>query len=190
MQKEKHVRIELPAVDGSRDTDLPLKFKKSKKKPTSNNFKVMPLSAPQLRELIYRVDWDSIDKKITFKAHENPHFDVYHWIESVKKLYAETQKGPFVDLEQDAVLVHFLDSLGHEVATLKFTSLQLVGHDVKMMSGTIIDRDVPCGTLTHNIVLQYQEVNEVDIREFVDWAEENLVTDNEETDQEWQTVEE
>jgi len=182
MQKEKKVRIELPALDGTQAESLPIKFKKSKRAPTSHHFLVVPAAAPQISECVIDVKWNSVQKSLQLQVKENLHFDTYHWTELIKKTYAESQKGPFVDLEQDAILIHFLDPLGHEVSTLKFKELKLMNHQVNL------SYDMDHGHLVHHVCVEYKEVEEIDISEFVDWS---LMKhdDNEVSDEEWQTVE-
>ncbi len=174
MQKEKKVHIELPALNGSKTAD-PVKS------PASNRFKLVPASATQLKELVLNVSWNSTDQKLHIKAVENYHFDVYRWVESIKKTYAESQKGPFVDLEQDAILLHFMDHLGHEVATFKFKELKLIEHKVDLSYTKI-------GNLVHDIQIQYKDVEKLDTSELVDWSTRNDVSNNEEADEEWLSV--
>ena len=185
MQKEKKVRIELPAtIDGTNSNNPPVKFKKSKMSPTSNNFLLAPAYMPQIKELIISVTWNSVNKTIHIKARENLHFDVYRWVKSIKEIYAELQKGPFLDLEQNAILLHFLDNIGHEIATLKFKELKLVNHQVDLTY------EKSNNVLMHDIHIEYKDIEEIDITEFVDWSTINPADQNKESDEEWQTVEE
>jgi hypothetical protein len=185
MQKEKHVRIDLPSRDGSDPCDPQVKFKKSKRDPTAYNFRFVPASAKEVQSLVLDVNWNSVEKTISLKVKENVHFDVYNWVESIKKTYVETQKGPFVDLDQDAILLHFLDHLGHEVSTMKFKELKLVAHEVNLA----YKKENPAKDLIHKIKIQYKDAEQIEIEEFVDWSERSMATDNDESDEEWQTVE-
>jgi hypothetical protein len=184
MQKEKHVRIDLPSEDGSSMDDLPIKFKKSKRSPSAHNFKVVPAASHQIQELVQKVVWDSHDKTLYFEIKENVHFDVYKWIELIRRTYAETQKGPFVDLEQDSIMIHFLDHLGHEVFTLRFKELKLLDHNVNLEQKHNLNGHED---MIHVIKIQYNDSESVDIRELFEWNPQR--DDNEDTDEEWQTVE-
>lgn len=184
MQKEKKVRIELPALDGTQTDSLPIKFKKSKRAPSAHNFRVVPAASHQIQHLVREVVWDSSDKTLCFEIMENLHFDVYKWVELIRRTYAETQKGPFVDLEQDSIMIHFLDHLGDEVFTLKFKELKLLNHNVKMTYRLNLDGHKD---LIHVIKIQYKDTEEVDCSEF-EWNP--MRDDNEDSDEEWQTVEE
>ena len=188
MQKEKKVRIDLPSRDGSKPIDPQIKCKKAKRCPTSCNFKFVPASANEVQNLVLDVKWNSVAKSIELKVKENLHFDVFNWVESIKKTYAETQKGPFVDLDQDAVFIHFLDHLGHEVSTMKFKELKLVDHETNL-SYVKSDCQKASKDLIHKIHLQYKDVDKIEIEEFVDWSEKTMTTENDESDEEWQTVE-
>ncbi len=193
MQKEKKVRIELPAIDGTKSDSLPIKFKRSKKSPTSNNFLLVPASAPQIQECVSDAKWNSVEKSLQLQVRENLHFDVNRWIESIKKTYAETQKGPFVDLEQDAIMLHFLDHLGHEVFTLKFKELKLMDHHVDLSAaggGETFGAEFESKNLIHHIHLTYKYTEEVDCSKLVNFDLMRLTDNNKTSDEEWQTVEE
>ena len=193
MQKEKKVRIELPAIDGTKADSLPIKFKKSKKSPTSNNFLLVPTSSPQIQKCVSDVKWNSVKKSLQLQVRENLHFDVNRWIESIKKTYAETLKGPFVDLEQDAIMLHFLDHLGHEVFTLKFKELKLMDHQVTLSKAANLGAfgvEFEPKNLIHHIHLEYKYPEEVDCSKLVNFDPVRLTDNNETSDEEWQTIEE
>lgn len=95
----------------------------------------------------------------------------------------EIQKGPFVDLNQDAVHLTFNDRNDVKVVEIKFKNISLLKHECDLG----VFSDIVCEDgLFYHITLGYQEAELVDDQpiEFVSGP-----TKNEVTDAEWSTIE-
>tara|TARA_Y100000034_G_C6769855_1_gene343400 strand:- start:150 stop:701 length:552 start_codon:yes stop_codon:yes gene_type:complete len=182
MQTEKKVKIELPAIDGTKP-DTPVKPKKHKGQPS--DFQFIPKFAPQLAEYVQSVKWDSLEKTLDLVVKETPHFEVYEWTEHIKKKTAEAMKGPFnVDLDSDIIVVKFLDSTGEVNTTMSFRNITLEKHRCKLGK--------KLANLKHRILLAYENVEKMEPDECREWTSALFSVDhqNEEADDEWQSVEE
>jgi len=156
-----HVRIEVhPATKAAIEADHqaskvnpPLKVKPPKSMPTGGKFRFVPKQMPHLQNFVKSVKWSSSSKKVRLEIAETPMFDVYKWIEYIDERQKEIQKGPFVNLNEDAIMIHFLDANDQENARLKLINISLESHSCKLDS-EIDSVDRP---LRHRMILSYQD---------------------------------
>ena len=151
MIKTEHVKIEIPPAE-RKSPNPPLKIRKPRSMPTGGRFKFVPKQMPHLAEYVKSVKWSSDSKRILLEIAETPAFDVYTWIEYIDKRQKEIQKGPFVNLNEDLISLHFLDENDQEIAQVKLINISLARHCCKLNAEG--SKDKP---LRHQIVLGYQE---------------------------------
>ena len=177
MQKEKKVKIELPAIDGSKP-DTPIKHVKHKENPLSNNFFFRPKFASSLGEHVESVKWDSINKTFVVVIKETHDFKTYRWLEYMKDKAVQAAKGPFnIDIDNDAIVLDFHDDEGTIFNRIEFKNITLAKHFCKLGKHL--------GSLKHKIVLKYDKSEMIDV-EVVDFDPHS--DQNKEADDEWQTV--
>jgi hypothetical protein len=178
MSKTEKVRIELPPVKCGIPPVKECKI--NNKRPTTNKFKLIPKYIPFLSQFVETVSWDCAGQTIDITISETDRFEAYKWFGGINKRMAESQKSSFVDLEQDSLLLVFVDENDKEVTSVKFRGLCLVEHECYLA------KDYPVeNLLVHSVKLQYSDCETVPI--FHD--EFGLVTPsqrNEIVDNEWQ----
>jgi hypothetical protein len=184
MQTEKKVKIELPAIDGTRK-DTPVKSKKAKHAPVTSHFAFVPKFAPQLKKHVKKARWNSASKMIDLVINETPHFEVYEWLEHIKQQTADAMKGPFgVDLDNDTISLDFFDPEDTPVGGVCFKNITLEKHKCTVS-------DSCDGTLNHKVRLSYESVERTPTEKLRHWDSSVYSVDhqNEEADDEWQSVE-
>lgn len=170
--KDEQVRIELPKVNMTESIGPPVKYKKEVR---LGKFSFVPKIMPKLKDQVDAVTWKSTEKTLELVIRETPEFDVYKWVQYIQKRYAEAIKGPFVDLDEDAIHLSFL---GDEevIAKLVFKNLCVKHHEL-----TLLTQSLSPG-IYYSLLLSYSECN------FIEIEPEEEVSTNELVDQEWQTV--
>jgi len=178
MNKTEKVRIELTAKQNP-----PVKYCNSKNKPPmSENFKLVPKYIPFLSQFIKEASWNCAEKTINIEIKETAEFDSYNWFGGINKRMSEAQKSSFVDLDQDSLLLIFMDECDKEVASIKFCGLQLVKHFCYLSKK---HQDSLC----HSISIHYTECEMIPKTRTEEdnfrrsYADENIIVD-----EEWQEV--
>lgn len=125
--------------------------------PSSGKFWLIPVFSPHLRVFIEGLSWNCVDKTLRIDIKENPYGTAYKWFSGINNRYADSQKSPFVDLEKDSVVLVVLDDEEEELFRYKFRNLSLTDHNCDWIN-------FPQDHLHHKIVIKYQTVEEVDLR--------------------------
>jgi len=146
MNKTETVKIELTAKQSP-----PVKHCNSKNKPPmSEKFKLVPKYIPFLVQFITESSWNCVEKTIDIEINETAGFDAYNWFGGINKRMAEAQKSSFVDLDQDSLLLVFMDECEKEVANIKFCGLELMSHHCYLSKSYQY-------SLCHSITIHYTE---------------------------------
>lgn len=185
MSKVEKVRIEIPSKNP------PVKHCKVRnQRPVSGKFKLVPKYMPFLTQFITDVTWNCQERFLEFNILETARFDAYDWFGGINKRVADSQKSSFVDLEQDSLLMVFLDECDKEVMNIKFRGLILENHHCylsKESSGFGIDS--PDEPLIHSVRIKYSDSETIAPAHVEDEYDLKIMsTDqkNEMVDQEWQ----
>jgi len=72
----------------------------------------------------------------------------------IRKQQIEIKKGPFIDLNQDALTLQLQNNVGDEIACLKFKNIDLIDHACDLIQNLEFQKDC----LIHKLLLGYQEV--------------------------------
>ena len=120
--------------------------------PMCNRFLLTPRHNEILAQVIHDVKWKAVSRKLRISVYETGNLDVFNWMEYMRKREKVAQEGPFVDWEEDALLLQMFDEKGEEIDSLKFKNISLVSHRCHFdMTAT--------QHLTHVLTVQYQEVS-------------------------------
>lgn len=182
MQKEKKVSIELPALDGTKP-DTPIKHKKHRGSPTTNQFAFSPKFAPQLCKEVEKFKWNSVKKTLDVVIRETPNFETHDFIEHVKQQKEAQKKGPFnIDIDNDHIIVEFFEGEGAPIAKLDFEGLNIVKHEVAVGYHVLPE------TLKHKLRISYEKCKKMDLED-AEFRIFDMDHQNEVADDEWQSVE-
>jgi hypothetical protein len=177
MNKTEVVHIELQGHAES----VPVKQCKARnKQPLSNKFKLIPKYIPFLSQFIQKVSWDCAEKTLEIEIDETANFDSYNWFGGINKRMSEAQKTSFVDLDQDSLMLIFMDESNAQVACIKFCGLYLKKHYLEFGNYSIDH------ILSHSIILGYQESEIIKIESEDEDFRRSQTDENEIVDEEWQ----
>ena len=123
-------------------------FKKEKPAPNPANFLVIPRFAPFLQKEISGVRWDCYSKTISMDIHENDECNALEWITEMNE-----RKATLSEIEQDHLVVVFLDDDKKEIYRLKLIGLSLTEHKC-FLSG-------PAKKLVHYIQIGYDKLEKI-----------------------------
>lgn len=185
MSKVEKVRIEIPSKN---PPSKPCRVRNQR--PVSGKFKLVPKYMPFLTQFITDVSWNCQERIIEFNVFETARFDAYDWFGGINKRVADSQKSSFVDLEQDSLLLVFLDECDKEVVNIKVRGLVLVDHHCYVSnesSGYGIDS--PDEPLRHSVKIKYSDSETIapsHIEDDYDLKIMSTEQKNELVDQEWQ----
>lgn len=118
----------------------------------SHRFVLTPRPLKHLRKYMRDVTWNSTTKMLIIHACETPKFEIYEWLEYIRKQTVENKKGPFVDLDKDALTLQMLGQDTQECVYLKFKNLSVVDHTCTMACND-------SHALIYHITLGYQEMD-------------------------------
>ena len=190
MSKIEKVRIELP----NNTVELPIKCCKTRNnRPMTDKWHLVPKYIPFLSKFMKEVSWNCAEKTIDIEISETAGFDAYNWFGGINKRMQEAQKSSFVDMDQDSLLLVFMDECEKQVASIKFCGLQLVKHfcylsNAESLSAFGIDENP--SFLCHSVSIKYTECEMMP--NFREEEEENFrrshTDENEIVDEEWQEV--
>lgn len=179
MKTEEKVRIEGAPI-----------IRLQKGKPVAYKYKIVPRFCPALRNSFKQVTWKHAKKKIVLAIEETSDFDAFNWISSMNDRRREAQRGPFADLEQDALALILIDHSGTEIAGYKFLNLELKKHEVNLYQQKMFDLIQPSDEtlLTHHVTLFYHDFVKIDlekprINSSLAWIDPQSLID-----EEWKTV--
>ena len=145
--------------------------------PSKGIFYLIPRHQPELAGSITDVKWNMVAKNLCVIAKETPDMGVCRWMEYMNKRQKQIKEGPFVDLNDDALLLRMFDSQSHEVTRIKFKNLSLKNHSCVFENNEMEN-------LQHEMLIEYQECDMSP-----DPEPENLKrATNELTDKEWQSA--
>lgn len=122
--------------------------------PSCNRFVLTPQHNKELAQHIYDVKWKAVSKKLRVSITETPDLEVFQWMEYMRDRHKEVQSGPFVNLDEDALLLQMFDKEGNVIGSLKFKNLSLVGHRCHFDMTSV-------GGLSHTLTIQYQEAKKL-----------------------------
>jgi hypothetical protein len=122
--------------------------------PTCHRFALTPQHNKELTQFIHDVKWKAVSKQLRIVAIETPDLAVFQLMEYMRDRQKEVQSGPFVNLEEDALLLQMFDKEGKVIGSLKFKNLSLVGHRCHFDMTSV-------GNLCHTLTIQYQEVKKL-----------------------------
>jgi len=150
-----------------------------KGQPTTMNYWLIPRHKPALSESIKDVCWEAVDKTLLLFVEETSSLDVYSWMEYMRERKKQAQEGPFINLDEDALMLKMYDGGWNFLGGFKFVNLTLIKHQCHLSKmdhgyGTV-------SALAHRLTIQYEEVKVVDLPEEPKNAQEAV-------DEEWQTV--
>lgn len=126
--------------------------------PTTGIFCLIPSQQPELGKQIDKVVWKAQDKTIQVDIKETPDLGVCRWMEYIHQRQKQIKEGPFVDLDEDALILKMFDSQNREVARLKFQNISLQDHHCKFCKDST-------SNLTHYLVVEYQQCDLIDLDE-------------------------
>lgn len=157
-----------------------------------HRFVLTPKPWKQLSKCVYDVEWNSIHKTMVVRMHETSELDVYKWMQYVKQQHAENLKGPFVDLDKDALMLSLIDEAGKEFASFRFKNINITDHTCEFCyyemthphdaSDCFCEEPGQC-ELVHRITISYQEAELTKKKEEVIDPNNN----NQFTDAEWKS---
>ncbi len=181
MKTEEKVRIE---IEGAPIIRL------QKGKPVAYKYKIVPRFCPALRNSFKQTTWKHATRKLILSIEETSEFDAFNWISSMNDRRREAQRGPFADLEQDALALILVDHVGTEIAGYKFLNLELRKHEVNLYQQKLfgVCQQSDETTLTHHVTIYYHDFVKLDlekprINSSLAWIDpQNLI------DEEWKTV--
>lgn len=143
--------------------------------PAAGNYVLEPRHKPELARHISKISWRAVSKELHITVQETSDLDVFHWMEYIQNRHKEISKGPFIDLEKDALILRMFDGENKELGRVRFKNLSLGEHMCSFGSDKT-------GGLKHKLVIKYQEVDRI----------EQLDPDKKDAqkvvDEEWQTV--
>lgn len=142
--------------------------------PANNTFVLIPRHNPSLAKHIDSLIWRAVAKSLHLNVDETPDLDVFRWMEYMRNRQREIKEGPFVNLDEDALVLCIKDGAGRPLGCLKFMNLSLEEHSC------YFDKD-GTGALSHSLIIQYQEVKSIPVSE----EPTNL---QKAVDEEWQRV--
>jgi hypothetical protein len=87
---------------------------------------------------------------------ETAEFSAFEWFGTINDRWAEMQRSAFSDMEQDSLLLTYLDDGGKEVTSFKFKDVSLTSHATFSASCDQFGVDTDCA-LTHSITLSYRQ---------------------------------
>ena len=150
-----------------------------KGQPTSMNYWLVPKHKPDLGKNIKDVHWEAIDKTLNILVEETAAMDVFHWMEYMRERKKQAQEGPFINLDEDALMLKVCDGAEVLLACFRFSNLTLVHHQCRLSKDSV---GYTAGSaMTHRLTIRYEEVHEVDLPQKSQNAQEAV-------DAEWQTV--
>ena len=129
--------------------------------PSEKNYYLVPSDKPALRPFFRSVQWDCVNQTLEVLAIETKNFDVYNWLDNLKK---------FDSSNVDLGLVIF-NHKEEKIATLRLEKITICGHQCVMNTDTEED----FAPLKHKISLRYFDSSVLASEEGVDL----------EVDQEW-----
>lgn len=175
MNKVEKVTIDLGSKNGT--LNPPVQFTKKIGSPDNGDFDFLPKAFLALNDQVISVVWRAIDKTLDIIIKETANFDVYRWIEYVAKEHDELQKSPFVDTNNNLLLINFKDGQKKEIAQARFKNLNVLSHSCTLTRNVCYGLD--SNVLIHELKLQYSYI------EFVPTKHEEILF----KDDEWKTVE-
>lgn len=116
-----------------------------------DKFVLMPNSFPHISNYVREVVWDAVSKTIEITVSETEKLDVVAWIQHIKKQQSEIKKGPFIDLNKDALVLEINDDSCKRLAQIVFKNIDISKHSCRWLN---INQE-----LLHKMVLTYQEID-------------------------------
>ena len=146
-----------------------------KGQPTSHNYVLVPRHKPELAKNIRKVTWQAVTKQLHITILETPDLDVFAWMEYLRNRRKEIETGPFVDMNEDALILKIFDGDHRELGRLRFRNFSLEKHLCCFNSECV-------GGLQHRIAIHYEDVDKLP------FEVEETVNAQKEVDKEWQTL--
>jgi hypothetical protein len=151
------------------------------KRPSTNNYYVIPEKATSVRPLFQSFHWNCATKTINVVIDESPDFAAYRWFSKTAGL-----------TDNNVVLVMF-DGKNQEIARIKFSGLKLTSHSCGLnyanVPTNVEDDTIDC--VSHHIEFVYNaenmafpddlQANAVEGNVDDDWLDEDLVMKLDET---------
>ena len=131
--------------------------------PLADKMQVALKSIPHISKFIHSFIWNEASKTAEIVVFETPKLEAISWIRSINEKRKEAQKGPFVDLEEDAITLTLFDDLNKEVGEFKFSNFDLLDHECSLYNGGHAG-DYGIGTkeyMLHTVKLKYEKCEQL-----------------------------
>ena len=147
--------------------------------PVKTKFRLIPKYDRSLESYVESVDWDCVSKTLKIMIRETAKFSAFAWFGTINDRQLEMQRAAFSDMEQDTLMLMFLDDGDRSVALFKFKELKLVGHELSLDKALLnIDN-----TVVHQIRIHYNSFTKIEKKEEIDPSKDLG------QDEEWMTIE-